>query len=142
MKALRGLEAVSGMLAIVAGGAALVDLAAVPPTLHDTRCDTGGHIQSHVCTTGTITLLSVAGSGAVVLFGSVALLLLGVGAAAVWHSQTRQRRARKVLWGTTALFAIVSLPLSLLTGPLLLSSLGFAVVACAVSLGPQRPLAT
>jgi hypothetical protein len=142
MKAPRGLGAVSGMLAIVADGAALVDLAAVPPTLRVTHCVAGGQAQSGGCTTGTFILLPVAGSGAFVLFGSVAILLLGVGAAAVWHSQTRQRRARDVLWGTTALFAIVSLPLIPLTGPLLLASLGFAVVACACSLGHQRTLAT
>jgi hypothetical protein len=142
MKVLRWLEAVSGMLAIIAGGAALVDLAAVPPTLQVTRCDAGGSAQSSGCATGTFTLLPVAGSGAVVLFGSIALLLLGVGAAAAWHSRTRLRRARTVLWGTTTLYAVVSLPLSLINSPLLLASWGFAIAACACSLGHQHTLAT
>ena len=142
MKALCWLEAVSGLLVIVAGGAALVNLAAVPPTLSVTHCDLGGQGQPGDCATGTFMVLPVTGSGAIVLFGSVTLLLLGVGAAAVWHSQTRQRRARTVLWGTTALFAFVVLPLSLIRGPLFLVSMGCAVVACLLSLGHQRQLAT
>jgi hypothetical protein len=141
MKGLGGLEAVSGMLAVVTGGAALVNLAAVPPTLRVTHCGALGLVQPGGCATGTFTLLPTAGSGAFELFGGVAILLLGVGAAAVWHSRTRLPRARSVLWGTTALFAIVSLPLlGLISGPLLLSSMGFAVVACALSLGhPGTP---
>jgi hypothetical protein len=141
MQVRRRLEALSGLLASVAGGAALLDLAVAPPTFQVTHCDAGGQAQFGGCTTGTFLLLPTVGSGAVVLFGSVALLLLGVGAAAVWHSRTCLRRARSVLWGTTVLLALVCLPLSLVNGPLLLASWGFAVVACVCSLGRQRPLA-
>jgi hypothetical protein len=141
MKVLRWLEVVSGMLAVAAGGAALVDLAVDPPTVQVTHCDIGGLAQSGGCATGNFVLLPVTGNGAFVLFGSVTLLLLGVGAAAVWHSQTRQRRARGVLWGTTVLLAMVFLPLTFIESPLLLSSVGLAVTACVSSLGRERALA-
>lgn len=142
MRALRRLEAVSGTLAVVVGGAGLIDLAAFPPVLRVTKCGALGAVQPGACPAFSIGLLPAAGSGAVVLYGSVAILLLGVGAAAFWHSRTQERRARTVLWGTTTLPAIVSLALSLFAGPQLLLSTGFAVVACACSFGRQRTLAT
>jgi hypothetical protein len=147
MKVLRGLEAVSGLLAVVAGAGALVEVALFPPGFGVTRCGSGGPAQSGGCTTTTFPLVPVSGGGALVLFGSVAILVLGVGAAAVWHSRTRERGARTVLWGMTTLYAFVALPLSLFASPLLLASVGFAAVACACAVGrqessPPAPLAS
>jgi hypothetical protein len=137
VKVLWWLEAVSGILASVSGGAVLVYYATVPTFTFGT-C----HGQPPVCTTGVTTLLQLEGSGAPGFFGIFALLLLGIGVAAIWHSRTRQHRARSVLWGMTALYAIFSLLLSLdISRPLLLLGVGFALVACVCSLGWRRTLA-
>jgi hypothetical protein len=136
---LRWIEAVSGVLASLAGEAALVRLLTIP-SYSGAGCHIATPGEPPICVTRTATLLQVNGAAAVVNLGIVAILSLGVGLAAVWHSRTGRRGARTTLWGATAVLALYTILSILSIGALLLPSVAFALVACASSVG-HRPTA-
>lgn len=135
MKVLRWLEAACGILTSLAGGVAIVYLLTVPIYAGES-CQAVSPGEAPVCVTDLrATLLRVNGATAVVDLSIIAILVLGVAAAAIRHSQTSQRGARRALWGMTGMFAAFTVLALFSIGALLLPSAGFALVACAFSLG-------
>lgn len=134
MRMLRWIEAASGLLATLAGGIALVYLLTAP-SYSGAGCHVATPGEPPICVAGTATLLQVNGAAAVVNLGIVAVLSLGVGLAAVWHSRTGRRGARTLLWGATAALALYTFLSILSIGALLLPSVAFALVACASAVG-------
>ncbi len=134
MGVLRWFEAVSGVLAGLAGGAAVVYFLTAP-TYSTAGCSIATPGEPPICTTGTETLIQVNGAHAVVLLSLVAALSLGVAVSAVWHSRTSRSGARRMLWFCAlvlTLLAVASLPS---IGVFLLPSVVLALIACACSFG-------
>jgi len=139
LRVLRLIEATSGILAALAGGAALAFLL-FAPTYSTEGCHTTDGAPP-ICVTRTATLLEVNGAAAVVDLSIVALLLLGVALAAVWHSGTGLPVPRIALWLFAAALAVFAILALLSIGVLLLPSVALALVACFASLGRGRAAA-
>lgn len=128
MRVLRWIEAVSGILAGVAGGSAILYLLTVP-TYRGEGCYVSSPGQPPICVTGTKTFLQVNGATAVTILSIVGVLLLGVAIPAVWHSLTGKRGAQWLLWVSTAAFMFFTLLAILSIGAFLLPSAALALAA-------------
>lgn len=128
MRVLRWIEAISGILASVAGGAAITFLL-IPPSYSGASCYIANPGERPICVTRTETLLQVNGATAIVDLSIVAAVLLCLAIAAVWHSRTGQRGAQWVLWGSAVILTLFTFLAILSIGSLLLPSVAFALVA-------------
>jgi hypothetical protein len=133
MRAFRVFEAVAGVLASVSGLGALVYLL-VGPAYSTQSCQANEPGQPATCTSGTATLLQVNGVGALVPLGIFAVLLVGVGAAAVVHSRTDAPLARVTLWVATGILTIFAVVTGFSIGEFFLPSVGLALVSCLASI--------
>jgi hypothetical protein len=137
MKAVRIVEAASGVLAGLAGGIAIAYLLIVPAYATES-CQVSAPGVPATCTRGTASLLQVNGATAIVDLGIFAALLLGVAVAAVWHGRTGERGGRTVLWVCTAALAIFTVLGILSIGGPFLPSVALALVASVSALGRRR----
>lgn len=128
MRVLRWIEALSGILAGVPGGAAISYLL-LAPTYNSENCHIATPGEPPICVTSTATLPQVNGITAIVDLSIVAALLLGLAVPAVWHSRTGRHGAQWTLWGSTAALASFTLLAILSIGALLLPSVALAIVA-------------
>lgn len=128
MRALRWIEAISGILAGIAGGAAITYLI-IGPSYSQENCHITSPGEPPICVTGTATLLQVNGATAIVDLTIVAAMMLGIAIPAVWHSRTGQRGAQGVLWVATAALTFFTILAILSIGALLLPSAALALVA-------------
>jgi hypothetical protein len=131
MKLLPLLEGVSGVLTGLVGGATLAYLLLVP-VYRGTGCVTLPG-QPPDCEATYATLLNGADPGTRLQVTLVVVLLVGLGAAALWHARTGQAGARTALWGTTGILTLWTLCPYVLPYPLLLPSLAVAVAASAAA---------
>ena len=137
MRLLRWIEALSGVLASIAGGAAIVYLLSVPTYAGEScRVDSSG--EPPICVTSTATLVQINGSAAVVDLGIIAVLLAGIVGGAVWHSATGHRGARGILWGCAGVLTLFALLALLTIGRYLLPGVALAVVASLCALAWPR----
>ncbi len=134
MRVLRWIEAVSGILAGVAGGVAIAYLLTTP-IYRGASCYVATPGEPPICVTSTATLLQINGATAIVDLCIVAVLLLGVAIPAVWHSLTGQRGAQWILWGSTTALLIFTLLGIFTIGAFLLPAAAFALIAslCALT---------
>ncbi len=134
MRVLRWLEALSGILAGVAGGVAIAYLLTAPMYSGES-CYVATPGEPPICVTHTATLLQVNGGAASVDLSIVAILLLAVAIPAVWHSLTGQRGAQWIVWGSTAALLIFTLLGIFTIGIFLLPAAALALVAgvCALA---------
>jgi len=146
MRGLQWLEATCGVLASLIGAAALVQLLNIPA--HAGGCHSDRPSEPTICASGIGGMPPVAQNASApspVMIALTLLLgaaLLGVGAAAVWHSRTRAPGARAALWIATGVLAVFAvLPFFGADGPLI-PSVALALVACASSLGNGRATIT
>ena len=128
MRVLRWVEAVSGIFASVAGGAAILYLLIVP-TYSGEGCTVATPGEPPICVTRTATLLQINGVTAIVDLSIVAILLLGIVISAVWHSRTGRRGAQWLLWGSTAAIVVFTLLAMFSIGLWLLPSAALALAA-------------
>lgn len=139
MRVLRWFEAVSGVLAGLAGGAVVVRLLTAP-SYSGEGCQSAAPGEPPTCVSSTATFIQVNGATAVVLLSIVAASSLGVAVAAVRHSRTSRSGARGMLWFCAWVLALVAIAALPSIGILLLPSVVLALVACACSIG-RRPAA-
>lgn len=128
MRVLRWLEAISGILASIAGGAAIWFLLTAP-VYSGESCTVTNSGEPPVCVTRTATLLQVNGATAIIDLSIIAALLLAVVIPAVWHSRTGQGASQWILWGGTAMLSVFTLLAIFSIGPWLLPSAALALVA-------------
>lgn len=133
MRALRWIEAISGILACIAGGAAITFLL-IAPTYRGEGCQVTNAGEPPVCVTRTATLIQINGATAIIDLGIVAVLFICVAVPAIVHSRTGRRGAQAILWGSTALLIVFTFLAILSIGALFLPSAALAFVAslCAI----------
>lgn len=133
MRVLQWIEAVSGVLASIAGGAAIAFLLTAP-SYSSASCQVSSSGGPPICVTTTRTLVQVNGSAAIVDLSIVAIVLLGVFGAVIWHSLTGQIVPLVMLCIFTAALTIFTLLALLSIGILLLPSMALALVASVCAL--------
>ncbi|MGZ3584091.1 MAG: hypothetical protein ACXWP6_15800 [Ktedonobacterales bacterium] len=128
MRILRWIEAISGILTSIAGGAAITFLL-IAPTYRGEGCHVTNSGEPPICVTTTSTFLQVNGSTAIVDLSIAAALFICIAIAAVWHSRTGRQGVQWTLWATSATLIIFTLLAILSIGPLLLPGAALAFVA-------------
>ncbi|HEV2236134.1 MAG TPA: hypothetical protein VGR57_05665 [Ktedonobacterales bacterium] len=111
MRIVRWVEGICGGLATLAG---LIAVAALlnGPAYAGQSCTLQSPGQPPVCVSTTRTLVEVNGATAIFDLTLVVVLVVGVGACAVWHARGGRRGARAALWA----FAVLLLAFALLSG--------------------------
>jgi hypothetical protein len=140
MRSARWVESIGGVLAMLAGLAAVVYLLFGPGYASET-CTIDSPGQPPVCVTATRTLIEVNGATAIFDLALVVILVMGVGIGAVWHARTGQPVARGVLWGCAVVLLVFAILSGFSIGLFLLPSAALALVAALASLG-NRPAAS
>jgi hypothetical protein len=135
MRIARWVEGVCGVLAALAGLAAVVWLLFGPPAYAGQSCTAPQPGQPMVCVDTTRTLIEENGATAIFDLALVALLVVGVGAAAVWHARTGRPGARVALWLCAVILAMFSILSGFSIGLYLLPSAGLGLLAALASLG-------
>jgi hypothetical protein len=138
MRIARWVEGICGALAALAGLAAVMWLLFGPPAYAGQSCTAPELGQPMVCVNTTRTLIEENGATAIFDLALVVIMVVGVGAAAVWHARTGRPGARTALW----IFAVILLVFSILSGfsigLFLLPSAGLGLLAALASLGSRR----
>lgn len=127
----RLLEGGSGVLASLVGGGVIAYLL-VTPVYRGTGCVMLPD-QPPSCQATYAPLLNGADPGTRGELAVVAVLLLAVGASAVWHAHASQPWARGALYASTGALTLWTLYPWLVPGPALLPSVALALVACVAS---------
>ncbi|HEV2238963.1 MAG TPA: hypothetical protein VGR57_20055 [Ktedonobacterales bacterium] len=133
---LRSLEALCGLLAAAVGADALI-LLVIDPAAY-----TGEHCESlptspptpPVCTPLHATFLAISGGTGVINLVIIAIMLLAIAGAAIWHAWRGSPRARTVLWLATGALAVYAFLSQLSIGTLLFPSVGLALLATLAAL--------
>lgn len=128
MRAVRWIEAISGILATVAGGVAIMYLLTAP-TYSGEGCQATSSGEPPICVTRTATLVQINGATAIIDLSIAVVLFACIAISAVIHSRTGGRSAQRVLWGSTAVLIIFTLLAILSIGPRLLPGAALALVA-------------
>lgn len=128
MRVLRWIEALSALLASVAGGVAIFYLLTAP-VYSGAGCHVTNSGEPPVCVTSTATLFQVNGVTAIVDLGIVAVLLLGIAISAVWHSRTGRRSAQGILWSSTVALIVFTFLAIFSIGSLLLPGAALSLVS-------------
>ncbi len=144
MQALRWVEAASGVLASVVGGALFMRLpVGSSHTMYSASCSgaSQGGAPCVVFTAESITptLVQARDSTTVMLLSIIAVLLVAIASAAVWHSLTGRRTARRVLWGCAGAFALLAVWAFASMGIFLAPSVALALVASLCALTVHGP---
>src|SRR5258705_2252006 len=108
MRVLRWIEALSGILASIAGGAAITFLV-IAPTYRGESCHVTNSGEPPICVTSTATLIQVNGTTAIVDLSIAAALFICIAIAAVWHSRTGRQGAQWMLWATSTILIVFTL---------------------------------
>jgi hypothetical protein len=137
MRGTRWMESIGGVLAMLAGLAAVVYLLLGPGYATET-CTTDSTGQLSQCVRSTRTLIEVNGATAIFDLALVVILVVGVGISAVWHARTGRPAARGVLWGCAVVLLVFSILSGFSIGLFLLPSAALALVAALASLGNRR----
>jgi hypothetical protein len=128
MRVLRWIEAISGILASIAGGAAITYLL-IAPSYSGEGCHVTNSGEPPICVTSTATLIQVNGTTAIIDLSIVAILFACIAVPAVWHSRTGWHGAQWILWATTTILIVFTLLAILSIGPQLLPGAALAFVA-------------
>lgn len=141
MQALRWVEAASGVLASLVGEAFIMRLSVGPShTMYSSASCSGASQGGAPCVVFTAdsitpTLVQARDSTTVMLLSIIAVLLVAIAGAAVWHSLTGRRAARRVLWGCAGAFTLLAVWAFASMGIFLAPSVALALVAslCALT---------
>jgi hypothetical protein len=137
MRIVRWVEGISGALATLAGLTAVVWLF-FGPAYAGQSCSVGAPGQPMVCVNTTHTLIELNGAWAIFVLAQVGILVVGVGAAAVWHARTGRPSERIALWVLAVMLLVFSVLSGFSIGLFLLPSAGLGLVAALAALGNRR----
>lgn len=73
------------------------------------------------------------------LLNIIIVLLMAIACAAVWHSLTGQRAARRMLWGSAGAFALLAVWAIASMGAFLVPSVALTLVASLCALAVRGP---